>query len=99
HYRASTLFPYTTLFRSDEDRVRIRATEELGRLKDRAIIVGIVDALCDHQHDRIDGSSPSYLAIRRDGVLLGSEKHHTIRQLGKRSEEHTSELQSRGHLV
>src|SRR5437870_8500687 len=57
----STLFPYTTLFRSDEGR------------EDR------VDAQFRHAQDDEDG----------DGKRGDPE----------RSEEHTSELQSRGHLV
>src|SRR6266702_7271324 len=53
----STLFPYTTLFRS-----------------------------------------PAKLVVRRlDGEELGLERGPD--DLGRRSEEHTSELQSRGHLV
>src|SRR5437660_5295045 len=51
----STLFPYTTLFRSD-----------------------IGDAVCDGQADAI---------------------FHGAISMEDRSEEHTSELQSRGHLV
>src|SRR5690625_5786045 len=61
---SSTLFPYTTLFRSEG---RQRAT------------------LCEHSAHRI-GSG----CLRGDG-----HRHH----VPTRSEEHTSELQSRGHLV
>src|SRR5260221_11144464 len=68
----------------NENGVYIRATKELGRSEDRAILVGIVDALCYHEHDRIDRIGSSYLAICRDGALFSLEKHHTIRQLGKR---------------
>src|SRR2546422_6048455 len=59
----STLFPYTTLFRSDGEGAR-RAS---GRPEDRV-----------HRFD-------------------GSRAHHP--QGDRRSEEHTSELQSRLHLV
>src|SRR2546422_5575474 len=63
----STLFPYTTLFRSR--------------------LVGIVEQLPGH---RLPVSSP-HLDPQRDQVApLG---------LRERSEEHTSELQSRLHLV
>src|SRR3712207_8632722 len=67
----STLFPYTTLFRSvDDDRL------------DRDVVVA-------------------------DGVEVGAEQHRLAAPLGarqqvpglRRSEEHTSELQSRQYLV
>src|SRR5207253_10524543 len=64
----STLFPYTTLFRSLVGRHLLRGLHDVLRL-----------ALCDGPdavHDRV-------LGVRGDD----------------RSEEHTSELQSRGHLV
>src|SRR3712207_7702295 len=72
----STLFPYTTLFRS-QHRVRV----DLGRLRAQhvaeadllAVGVGHLDA---------------------DGRLAGDR-----RQDADRSEEHTSELQSRQYLV
>src|SRR5437870_9086022 len=67
----STLFPYTTLFRSRPDQF----------------------GFCGHQGSRCDGES-------RDA---GSRIHRCARRpdavLRTRSEEHTSELQSRGHLV
>src|SRR2546422_7221702 len=71
----STLFPYTTLFRSVEDRP---AVEVSGRpahgLDERA--VGAEESLLVRVEDR-------------------NQRH--LRQV--RSEEHTSELQSRLHLV
>src|SRR5690554_7211577 len=60
----STLFPYTTLFRS----VGVR----------RSLVVGLAQVLA-----LVPGTS-------RSGVTLSA---------GLRSEEHTSELQSRPHLV
>src|SRR3712207_9025618 len=71
----STLFPYTTLFRSERDRLRLRA----GR--------------ADAEHDVTE----EVAAILRDEV-------HVVQQLRRqatagRSEEHTSELQSRQYLV
>src|SRR5437870_10680967 len=63
----STLFPYTTLFRSPP------------------FIIPTVD----------DG-----VAVRRtSGVVLKSRHIHRSQARQTRSEEHTSELQSRGHLV
>src|SRR5437870_9921254 len=68
----STLFPYTTLFRSG---TLIRCRQEprvpVGRSAERAAAL-----IVDHH-------------VRRQVPVLASQ----------RSEEHTSELQSRGHLV
>src|SRR3989449_6853702 len=61
----STLFPYTTLFRS------------LGRVP--------------HPHVEHD--------LHELGDLVGILEIELLRELGPRSEEHTSELQSRLHLV
>src|SRR2546422_4766929 len=66
----STLFPYTTLFRSQHDLV------DVGRRNP-----GILDGL----------------PARGQGLL--DQIVHQILKLGTRSEEHTSELQSRLHLV
>src|SRR5256885_3622873 len=63
----STLFPYTTLFRS---------THQM----DEAL-------LCDR------------LAIVRNGSLLACETPRQLLARGRRSEEHTSELQSPCNLV
>src|SRR3712207_8734647 len=71
----STLFPYTTLFRSEEDEI-------LGR--DRVEVGDVVIAM------RSSGlHSNGYSLVRH--VLLGAGR--------MRSEEHTSELQSRQYLV
>src|SRR3989449_6614993 len=65
----STLFPYTTLFRSGQRRAR-----------------GIVGRVHDDQRG-------PRLARCADQPVYGE------REIGARSEEHTSELQSRLHLV
>src|SRR2546428_4361931 len=65
----STLFPYTTLFRSRQDR----------RARRRA------------HHQRADGVGA--------GVRPRQEEGRESRGLRPRSEEHTSELQSRSDLV
>src|SRR5947209_15403848 len=67
----STLFPYTTLFRSDP------VDESAGRLS---------DAGDDGDHGR----------LRDDG---GRPEHRRRVRRAARSEEHTSELQSRQYLV
>src|SRR5437660_8260919 len=65
----STLFPYTTLFRSDEQLVDADAA--------RLHLLHLLE-----QHSWIEHDAVADHAGR-----------------GRRSEEHTSELQSRGHLV
>src|SRR2546422_7717321 len=70
----STLFPYTTLFRSARD-----VTDRVG---------GEVA----HPADRREGAE---LAPGHPGGLVDPR----VAELGERSEEHTSELQSRLHLV
>src|SRR5437660_3773270 len=73
----STLFPYTTLFRSLGRRVHVRC---------RA-----------HGHGALgsggEGCGRGAADDHRDGLPDGDGRHEA------RSEEHTSELQSRGHLV
>src|SRR3712207_8870393 len=75
----STLFPYTTLFRSDEIEVALHDPATAGRHGGR------VERL-------LDGG----LVVPVDGpVVRGGEPLRRAR----RSEEHTSELQSRQYLV
>src|SRR3712207_7511427 len=71
----STLFPYTTLFRSDRDADGLPTT--------------LRTALKPHQVDRVDWLRRAWCA-GVPGVLLADDM---------RSEEHTSELQSRQYLV
>src|SRR5439155_25443570 len=71
----STLFPYTTLFRSR---------------------FGITARMVVHQHDagrRMQDRRQEHLARMDDRRVEASDRNRF------RSEEHTSELQSRGHLV
>src|SRR5437660_8182129 len=65
----STLFPYTTLFRSNSNSRSSRAA---------------INAI----------PRSAFSCCRRTFLLVGSKKVRL-----QRSEEHTSELQSRGHLV
>src|SRR5256884_1658377 len=76
----STLFPYTTLFRSRAGEVRA-ALEALGSSREN--IIPAVEAAPR-------AALPLLFAA---GLLL------LLAALGLRSEEHTSELQSRLHLV
>src|SRR3712207_8566680 len=77
----STLFPYTTLFRSDQDD-RADVDREVGRQGDRRP---------EDARYRVD-----HAGLSAEGVPDGGGGSH-----GKddRSEEHTSELQSRQYLV
>src|SRR3712207_7027569 len=76
----STLFPYTTLFRSAADR------------PDRDLLVGLFQRAVQGRrgllHPGADADLPAHGPARPAG---GGE--------GMRSEEHTSELQSRQYLV
>src|SRR3712207_8993968 len=69
----STLFPYTTLFRSEE------AFRKLRRLEKQAAVFGVISI---QEHSRVHN------------VLI-----HEAALTATRSEEHTSELQSRQYLV
>src|SRR2546430_9100911 len=78
----STLFPYTTLFRSQ--------THQTGMC-------------CDLRVPRTDGTAPGNTTLHdptydRDAMraMLGAFR---AEPLGRRSEEHTSELQSQSNLV
>src|SRR3712207_9462356 len=92
----STLFPYTTLFRS-----RIHAAAALLQpdlLAADADLAGIrhlqhVDAT---QHGGLAGAGG---AEDRDDVALPRLERDALEHLERRSEEHTSELQSRQYLV
>src|SRR3712207_7233059 len=85
----STLFPYTTLFRSGDDHVLDEAAQDLldGPAEE---LLGVTVPPDD---PALEVGGDDRLARRVDelGVLLDGE--------GERSEEHTSELQSRQYLV
>src|SRR3712207_7978972 len=78
----STLFPYTTLFRSDDGAVPLRGLHRLARDRRRRLRQGAEDAA---------GVEPAR--------ALFAEDFFPIDVAGPRSEEHTSELQSRQYLV
>src|SRR3712207_6956767 len=79
----STLFPYTTLFRSDAEQVVALPRQAA------AAPVRLQDGLGDRH------------ARRHAGAALGAARGgaHDLDELCLRSEEHTSELQSRQYLV
>src|SRR3712207_8990779 len=73
----STLFPYTTLFRSDDR---------------------LLDAHRRHEHE--PQGRPRQKQQQEEQALLVELDPHDLAELGlRRSEEHTSELQSRQYLV
>src|SRR3712207_7574080 len=76
----STLFPYTTLFRSVDD--------DLHRAEERRLLDDVEHAQREHRVDQPERGV--------DGV---PGQHHAQRPGQRRSEEHTSELQSRQYLV
>src|SRR5690606_42047274 len=81
----STLFPYTTLFRSAPAPHADAVLDQPGR----AGMGELLQAADKHQHD-----------VRRGIVLRRGVDMHAARPLSSdRSEEHTSELQSRENLV
>src|SRR5207253_10970984 len=92
--RLSRLFPYTTLFRSRE--ARAQSIAQFGKLPEVIVAcvgggsnaMGIFDAFIEDRKTRLIGVEAGGRGITPGG--------HAARF---RSEEHTSELQSRGHLV
>src|SRR5260221_3908331 len=79
----STLFPYTTLFRSDADAAgRDRAHGELGLARDAEL----------PDDEDVERSPERERDLARDG-------DSAAREIALRSEEHTSELQSHSDLV
>src|SRR5690349_23381703 len=82
HPPRSTLFPYTTLFRSIVDPPLLDAELESGQKSD------------DQQDQDADGCRIA-LVVLQEGLVV-EDVHEALRL---RSEEHTSELQSRRDLV
>src|SRR2546430_7436005 len=75
----STLFPYTTLFRSAERRRQMEPASRVSDVADGRAAVGVARK-AERRRDRGAGTQP---------------RAH----LRRRSEEHTSELQSQSNLV
>src|SRR3712207_8523340 len=87
----STLFPYTTLFRSlDEKRVYLLAERQVRNGVRLLVPCGTT------------GESVTMTAEEREAVITATirvARARTAPRGGRRSEEHTSELQSRQYLV
>src|SRR3712207_7560738 len=80
----STLFPYTTLFRSREMMMRVGVPKEI---KVHEYRVGLTPA------------SVAELVAAGHEVVVETKAGNGIDMSDQRSEEHTSELQSRQYLV
>src|SRR5437870_10974234 len=74
-----TLFPYTTLFRSQPDHI-------YSQQQSRMLLERLTESLPEREQLVIKLHYGRYMTMKEIGLKL-------------RSEEHTSELQSRGHLV
>src|SRR5437870_8297173 len=83
----STLFPYTTLFRS----VRVNTLNDRLDPDGRRLVVAKYPERFLRPDDFAAGDAPAEAAGAAQALGFG--------QIRLRSEEHTSELQSRGHLV
>src|SRR5439155_25493358 len=84
----STLFPYTTLFRSSRRQV-VEEEQRLGALNQN-----VVDAVVDEI-----GANRAVTVRHERHLQLRADAEGGVHDAPSRSEEHTSELQSRGHLV
>src|SRR3712207_7254734 len=84
----STLFPYTTLFRSvdrlDVDDAQLDPADRAGRRREQPQLGG--------------GDRHEHLVVLARPEVAAFDHHHAD-HLEARSEEHTSELQSRQYLV
>src|SRR5207302_8564170 len=95
---SSTLFPYTTLFRSDH----VVGNVELGKMDVWVEFYETVFGMTNIIHFGDDDIQTEYSALMSKVMSDGSGKvKFPINEPaeGKRSEEHTSELQSRENLV
>src|SRR5205823_15048884 len=89
----STLFPYTTLFRSQAVSIIDIEVEELAL--NQSASQRRAWSRAPHQLMQIFRIQSHHLGMRQQSG--GDEGHHGV--TGRRSEEHTSELQSLAYLV
>src|SRR5690625_6763598 len=83
-----TLFPYTTLFRS------------VGRDVLDQLDAGLVHEVAGEVEACLELVAEQLVGVKTGFELLMLDRHPDLAPLvDQRSEEHTSELQSRGHLV
>src|SRR5690606_40924838 len=90
---SSTLFPYTTLFRST-------LHDLFGDWHDGvAEVVRAVAREGDVDRRTLYDAAPLSSMVRGNAAVIGDAAHAMAPNAGRRSEEHTSELQSRENLV
>src|SRR5690554_7748886 len=82
----STLFPYTTLFRSGEVKCSQHLFDEITKAGGEAIMWKV-------------GHSLIKAKLKEEDAVMAGEMSGHLFFADRRSEEHTSELQSRPHLV
>src|SRR3712207_9121384 len=92
----STLFPYTTLFRSDLAGLGIDGDVDLAPGPARPAVLLLVPLALAEQLQAGAVDHQMHRAVRDD---LGPPPGEAATTAGKRSEEHTSELQSRQYIV
>src|SRR5207253_9480869 len=93
----SSLFPYTTLFRSPRSLTGVELTSRgIALTSARFNLYNLSTALVRGDAEKLPFVDEVFDIVYSWGVL-----HHTpdTQRTIQRSEEHTSELQSRGHLV
>src|SRR5699024_11975958 len=90
---SSTRFPYTTLFRSDD------LVEEGAEVRARPRGAQPVEEGDADEHGQGDQADEPQPEERQADLRQKRQKHHDTGEDGDRSEEHTSELQSRFDLV
>src|SRR5690606_39456688 len=90
--RSSTLFPYPTLFRSRQaDHARLVALMRWQLVREDRNKDEVVDAENDLEDDKGPKTDPD--------IRIRKKFHDDSYKFSRRSEEHTSELQSRENLV
>src|SRR5207253_8052969 len=94
HPTRSTLFPYTTLFRSQ--RIRLATDGDLLQV-DSSGLTTLGRIPVGRNFGRRE--SEAYVSEAALGERRKLEEGVVFAAIALRSEEHTSELQSRGHLV
>src|SRR5207253_6333438 len=98
HPPASTLFPYTTLFRSNYLALLAEAYGTTGQPE--AGLAVLTEALALVDKTGVRWYEPELYRLKGELLLQQSSGNATAAETCfHRSEEHTSELQSRGHLV
>src|SRR5207253_7455101 len=97
-HSSSTLFPYTTLFRSELRKIDfVRPGGQISAMRDAKSVYGPYVATMKEMC--VSRSSSSFAARMTEGGRWPAVWTPIPPPKSMRSEEHTSELQSRGHLV